>query len=754
MLRALAKEGFATQTDFMVLYHTLHHAQGLFAHVQRHLPDVLEQKPVAKAGLQHFLEVPVAKGWWQELQRCFTPEGEWRESASPRFAQLHRRARSQRDEIQTTLQDMLKNPALQTALQDRVIVQRNGRYTLPVNVYYKNSVPGIVHDASGTGATVFIEPRRVVELSNRLRETELETEAEMERILKSLSEGFHPHASELLRYVDALSRLERLWAAALLARELDAYPIHILPEHAPVTLNLKQLKHPLLCLQQRHHDIVGSDVTLGHALNHPARCMIITGPNTGGKTVLLKSIGLANVMMQAGLLLAVQESSKASLFTSVLADIGDAQSLQNNLSTFSGQMTRLARFAHPTVPLERTLVLLDEIASGTDPVEGTALARALLRRFYEKGATTICTTHLGVLKQEAYSMEGYINASVAFDIERLAPTYQLVIGLPGASNAITIARRLGLDEAVLDQAEQFMGQSEVDASTLLTRLEQEQQASTGALEQAQQLKQEWEQRTREMKEEQQQFREKKKQLLVDYQAQFRARLRQFEEQAKRLKKELKQAETQPDALRFARQRVARLAEKTEEAFHSEMTPLEAELVAHTPEKETHVFRVGDAVRHPRLNAKTEVMAISADGKKITVKSGGISLVVSPEELEPAGLDAKSMLALKRAEKREILKRIQQQPREAVQERQLPKGRMAFECDVRGKRAAEAIEEVQAFLDNAHMVGLNTVGIIHGLGTGALKKAVRDYLKTNPFVQDYYPEQAHLGGDGKTIVEVR
>lgn len=753
-LQALAKGGLVGLGDLLSIYHTLRHAHGLISHALRHLPEIKAQHAMGAKEFDWLEQAPSSKEWWQLLDAHFTPEGDIKETASPQLAQLRRRARSQNDEIQRTLQEMLTNSTIQQALQDRVIVQRNGRYTLPVNVFYKTTVPGIIQDTSSSGSTVFIEPRRVVELSNRLRETEVEAEREIARIIKILCEALQPHAPELLRYVRILIQLERLWAAAILAREIKGQPLRLIPRTTSNSrLELKQLKHPLLCLQMGSNDVVGSDVLLGDALNPAARCMIITGPNTGGKTVMLKSVGLANLMLQAGLLPVVGEGSSATVFPTVLADIGDSQSLQSNLSTFSGQMTRLARFAHPSTNLEGALVLLDEIAAGTDPLEGSALARALLHRFYEKGASSIVTTHLGVLKQEAYSREGYINASVSFDAEALVPTYQLFIGIPGASNAITISRRLGLDEAVIKQAETLMGSSAVEAATLLTTLEQEKLTTHQASEQSVALKQELEQRVRELKEEQQAFREKKKQLLQDYQHQFRARLRQFEEQAKRLKKELKQAETQPEALRFARHRISRLEEKTEAAFNAELAPIEAELHALAPEKPVYAFNVGDVVKHPKLGGRIEVVALSADGKKATIKSGSISLVVAQKELEPVGLSDAAMKALKKSERREILKRLQQAP--VVREpANLPRGRMSYECDVRGKRAMDAIEEVQAFIDNAHMVGMGTVGIIHGQGTGALKKAVRDFLKSSPFVKDFYPEQAHLGGDGKTVVEMR
>ena len=766
-LNALAKDAILGRLDFVDLLHGLHHGRHSINHVLKYRRDIAPHN----TPFTWLEDVPSPVAWWTFLDEKLTPEGEIRDSASPELAQLKKRAAAQETEIQSTLKQLLSNSTVLKALQEAIIVQRNGRYVLPVNVFYKTSVPGIVHDVSSSGSTVFIEPKRVVELSNRLQETHQQIQKEEARILKEMSEALAPHAEALLTFFQALEDLERQWAAARLAKDLDAVSLKVLDAPAPCLL-LKNLKHPLLCLQEGKHTIIPNTVTLGDfEVPHPsplpssflggegteqndtsARCMVITGPNTGGKTVLLKSVGLAVLMVQAGMLPVVEDGSSMSLFTRVLADIGDSQSLQHNLSTFSGQMSRLARFADASIPLNQTLILLDEIAAGTDPIEGSALAQALLKRFYDKGAMVIVTTHLGVLKQEAHRHEGYVNASVAFDVERLAPTYRLLIGVPGASNALAIAERLGLDRAVIEDAHQHMGQVQSDSATLLTALEQERLASEETNAEIQLLKDDLEKRHADFKAEQQAFREKKKQLLSDYQAQFKARLRDFEDEAKRMKKDLKKAEESPKSLAFAQQRILRLKHKVDDRFQAELAPLDAELLAHEPEKIVYAFEVGQDVKHPKLAGKSQIVAISSDGKKVTLKNGMISLVVKTSEVEPLGLSPEAVKAVKKAEHRKLLHRIHQQHAELGKPQS--QGTFALECNVRGKRAIDALEAVQAFLDNAHRVGLNTVGIVHGQGTGALKKAVRDYLKTCPFVKDFYPEQAHLGGDGKTIVEMK
>jgi DNA mismatch repair protein MutS2 len=766
-LESLAKGAILGLADLVDVLHGLHHGRHSMNHVLKFRGQLNAQSNV----FSWLEDVPSPVGWWTFLDEKLAPEGDLRDSASPELAQLKKRSSAQEQEIQSTLKQLLSSPTIVKALQEPIIVQRNGRYVLPVNVFYKTSVPGIVQDVSASGSTVFIEPKRVVELSNRLQETHQRIEKEKSRILKEMSETLTPDAEGLVTFFQALEALERQWAAARLAKDLDAQAIRVVDAPAP-HLRLKNLKHPLLCLQEGKHAIIANTVTLGdfeeiHPTPKPphpnpfpkgkgvspdARCMVITGPNTGGKTVLLKSVGLAVLMVQAGLLPVVEEGSSMSLFTRVLADIGDSQSLQHNLSTFSGQMSRLARFAQASVSLEQSLILIDEIAAGTDPIEGSALAQALLKRFYDKGAMIMVTTHLGVLKQEAHRQAGYVNASVAFDVERLAPTFRLLIGVPGASNALAIAERLGLDHALIEEALLYMGQVQRDSSSLLSALEQERLASEETHLELQQLKDALEQRQADFKAEQQAFREKKKQLLSDYQAQFKARLREVDEEAKRLKKNLKKAEESPKSLAFAQQRILRLTQKVNAHFEAELAPLNAELLAHEPEKPRHTFEIGQDVKHPKLAGKSHIVALSSDGKKVTLVNGTIHLVVKASEVEPLGLNPDAIKAIKKAEHRKLLHRIHQQ--------QAPLGQPAFqgtfslECNVRGKRTVEALEEVQAFLDNAHRVGLNTVAIVHGQGTGALKKAVRDYLKTTPYIKDFYPEQAHLGGDGKTIVEMK
>lgn len=756
-LQQLKKGGILNLHDWVNLFHGLHHGRHYINHVQKYQSEL-----TSKTAVFAFLEsLQSSVPWWTYLSEKINPDGSIRDAASLELLQLKKRVKSQEQEIMTTLQRMLTTPTIQNALQDAIIVQRNGRYVLPVNVFYKTSVPGIVHDVSSSGSTIFIEPKRVVELSNRLQETQTAIQKEIVRILKQMSEDLQSEADAMLAFFEGLMQLERHWAAARFAKRLEAHPVRLLvaSNEAEAHLNLKQLKHPLLCLQMGLHQVVGNDVSLGMTQSTTqgnARCMVITGPNTGGKTVLLKSVGLAVLMVQAGLLPVVTEGSSLSYFSLVLADIGDSQSLQHNLSTFSGQMSRLARFAETSIPLNNTLMLLDEIAAGTDPLEGSALAQALLKRFYDKGAFVIVTTHLGVLKQEAYRHAGYVNASVAFDIDALAPTYRLLIGVPGASNALAIAQRLGMDDTLIQNAQERMKQQQSDSATLLTTLEQEKHQTQASLESVQHLKEELETRLNTLKQEQQQFREKKKQWLTDYQAQFKARLNECEAQAKRLKKELKQAESSSQSLAFAQQRISRIKEKLGHHFEDALAPLEADLQENAVPPQTYTFHVGDEVRHPKLSGKSKVLSISSDGKKLTLQNGRIHLVVKTAEVEPLGLSVESVKAMKQAEYRQLRQRIQQQHQQQEQAHHVAsiRGSFKLECDVRGKRVLEALADLEAFLDNAHMTGLNTVSVIHGQGTGALKQAVRDYLKTCALVADYYPEQAHLGGDGKTIIEMK
>jgi DNA mismatch repair protein MutS2 len=770
ILQRLAKGGHLSLLDAALLLTGLQAFRHIHQHALKYLKHTLEDVQFTLRP-QPFGASPAFE-WLTETEDCILPlqtllnvvtsEGIIREQASPTLAELTKKLKNQEVTLQTTLQRLLKTPTVLKALQEPTFTQRNGRYVLPVNVFYKTSVPGIVQDVSSSGGTLFIEPKPIVELSNRIQSTQYEIEAEIAQILRTLSIALEPEAPMLITFVEVGAWCDRTFATALLSKQLEGNPVHVLMDEPtatsrPKTIDFKTCKHPLLVQQLGNKTVIGNPLQLEKG---STQTLIITGPNTGGKTVLLKALGLSILMVQAGLHPCVAEQSQCHVIAPVLADIGDGQSLSQNLSTFSGQMKRLARFVDAGSDiLQNSLLLIDEITAGTDPLEGAALARAILRTLHEQGAFTVVTTHLGVLKNEAHAQAGYVNASVAFDLDNLQPTYRLMMGVPGASNALNIAERLGLKSSIVDEARGLLESVARDSSSLLTELETRTVQATEAHEAVKTIQQELEKRLIETKQEQQAFRERKKQLVENYHLQFKARIRGLEDQAKRLKKQLQKAEQQPEQARYLPTQLKHLASQAAETIGEILAPLtdEIEVAAEALHQEAKpVFEVGMLVKCTKIEGKATIEAISADGKKFSLKVGHLKLTAKPSECTPeASLSQNAVLALKKAEHKTIIKRIAETAmHNKASAHLLPSGRYQTDCDVRGMRVEEAKEAIEAFLDNAHRMGFDTVGVIHGQGTGVLKKVVREYLKESPFVRTAYPEQAHLGGDGKTIVELK
>ncbi|MFM7389639.1 MAG: endonuclease MutS2, partial [Vampirovibrionales bacterium] len=580
------KQGVLTQAELADVLQSLTVGRQLLSHALKWLPSVLQESPAFMregVAFEWLTEAPNLLDVYQYLQGILTLEGEIKDEASPELAELRRTLKRQEQHVQEILQSMLANPTLVQCLQDPIITYRFGRPVLPVNVFHKAAVPGIIHDTSSTGSTVFIEPKRVVEQGNRLDATRQAIHQEIRRILKQASEWVAVVADEMFQFFEAVAQCDTLLMVGQLAKQLDATPLRIVPDEAPLQLHWKQLRHPLLVLNSDIPTVVPNTLQLGAtsrvASEHDVHTLMITGPNTGGKTVLLKAVGLLMLMLHAGLLIPVAEGSYSSLMHTILADIGDSQSIQHNLSTFSGQVNRLTRWLPSAeAPLHRPLFLIDEIAAGTDPTEGAALAKVFIRQLHAHGGFTLVSTHLGELKLEAHHQAGYQNASVLFDVQAMQPTYQLHQGTPGASNALRIAQRLGVPEHLIDEATHLLQHHNADASELLTELETQRLRIQQAEATASQAEAEWKHRLAELKAEQQGFRESKKQQLLSFQAQFKSRLSALEDQAKRIKKELRKAEL-GDAtvnVQHRQQQLHRIQGDSDTAFDELLMPLEEE----------------------------------------------------------------------------------------------------------------------------------------------------------------------------------
>jgi DNA mismatch repair protein MutS2 len=655
----------------------------------------------------------------RKIKKAILPGGEIADDASPALSSIRRRLLRAQQQVRELLENIIRSPAYQKYLQDPIVTIREGRYVVPVKQEYRSQVPGIIHDQSASGATLFIEPMAVVESNNEVRRLQVMEKQEIERILGELSRAVAARGEELAQSLEALGQLDFILARARYSEHLDAVEPRLLP--AP-RLNLRQARHPLLT-----GEVVPISVHLGYQFD----TLVITGPNTGGKTVTLKTIGLLALMAQSGLHIPVAEGSELGVFNAIFADIGDEQSIEQSLSTFSSHLTNIVGILNQAGP--GSLVLLDELGAGTDPDEGAALAQAILERLHEMGARTVATTHYSQLKNFAFTRERVENASVEFDAVTLKPTYRLLIGKPGASNAFEIARRLGLAPDVVERARSFMTVEQVQVADLMQQLERARQQAERELEEARRVREEAEElraRYRALKEE---LAARRENLLSRAREEARLLVKRARQEAEEAIRELRArladeaARVREEAIREAREKLAGMQER-----------LQPEPAASAPPGAGAVPKtvsVGQTVFLPRFNQTGTVVAPPEDGE-VQVQVGMIKINVPLGELRlPAGEESSRgevrVSALMEDKVRSISTRL----------------------DLRGLRAEEALQEVEKYLDDATLAGLSRVFLVHGKGTGALRAAIQQRLKTDRRVKSFRLGEHGEGGTGVTVVDL-
>jgi DNA mismatch repair protein MutS2 len=794
LLQRLAVQAPLGLASVCQLLKQAHSAWALLEGLQRYLPQAYQQMlqahphcPVPLASLFEAVQAVVypAEVLTHSQSRYHLEADTLKDSASPLLFALRQKQRNQQAQRIKELERLAHpNGPLAAYLTDFYYTQRQGHDVLPVMNTHKQAVGGTVWEVSPSGQTLYMEPPRLALLHQAAQETAAAIEAETERLLQESLALLHPYHDALRCLLATLATVERALCAARLALKWRGEPLTVNPEEAAVGLYFKQLRHPLLVLQAGSK-VVPNTVALGaqsalkaaeeasSSVAPSPQSLIITGPNTGGKSVLLQAVGLAVLMVQAGLQPPVaQGSAMAGCFGPVLALLGDAQDLSQNLSTFSGQMSRLAMWLAPSQALTHALVLMDELASGTDPSEGAALAAALLEALHTAGAHSILTTHLGALKVEGHEQAGYLNASMAFNPNTLEPTYTLVVGLPGNSHALSIGQRLGLPPAVLASAQSRLTQSEQDLGQLLAAMEQERFALQAEHQQQRQLSEALHQRLQEAKTEQQAFRESRSRLSQAHQQQVKGQLLGVEQELKRLRKALLAQEAQgqltPALWQQQRQRFGQLQQQSQAAMAHLQAQEAAEVAQANGEAAPQeacapatVWQVGQRVRCEGVGVGV-LESLSSDGKRALLRQGNVSVRVKVNTLQAldAPLDAQAAKALKQAEKRQLKKQVAAPaspvavPKLAQSEAEkafILEGLVLQECRVLGLHVEEALDAVQRFLDEAWQQGWERVGIIHGQGTGALKQAVRQYLPTHPAVRMFCGEAAYRGGEGKTVV---
>ena len=694
--------------------------------------DEPELRPVCTALLSPLRTLPDLE---QRLLFCLEEGGRIADRASAPLEGLRRQLLEARRERRERLQDLVRR--FSALLQDSVVSERHGRPVLAVKAGAASQLPGLVHDSSASGSTVFVEPQAVIALGNRIRELEgQERDLEL-AVLRQLSGlvGADAEALELLQWI--LVRLDFALARARYGQWLGAVRPE-LSKDPSAGFELKDLRHPLLLWQQKReggHPVVPVTISVGESL----RVVAITGPNTGGKTVGLKSVGLAALMARAGLFLPCTGSPRLPWCAQVLADIGDEQSLQQNLSTFSGHIRRIARILEALPEIGgvpgpgASLVLLDEVGAGTDPVEGSALATALLKHLADRARLTIATTHFGELKALKYADPRFENASVAFDVETLSPTYKLQWGIPGRSNALAIAGRLGLSEAVLHQAAaQLAPLGEGEVNQVIAGLEDQRQRQQEAAEEAavllartELLHEELLLRWQEQKDQSAELQEQRRQLLEQS-------IRKGQQEVRRIIRRLRQGESSSDlgeTARLAGQRLKRLEQQ------------------HRPSPERREHRgwmpaIGDRVRLLALGKAAEVLAIAADGQELTVRCGVMRMTVELAAIE--GLHGEKPTPL------EPKVQVQVQGKRGLGGRGPDVRTERNTVDVRGLRVHEAEAAVEEHLRNAN----GPVWVIHGVGTGKLKRGLRQWLDTVPYVERVSDAAQGDGGGGCSVVYVK
>jgi DNA mismatch repair protein MutS2 len=635
-------------------------------------------------------------------------------------------ANALKQKIRAKLEAMLGSPRFADLLQEQYFAQRENRYVLPIKVERKSEVPGIVHDMSASGATVFIEPRELVDLNNQIKEADLAVDREVHRILQDLSQQVAAHAEALRTDLDVLGRLDCLRAKALLARLLKASDPLV---NAEGRIRLRQARHPLLVLSrpQGQEPVVPNDLELCD----PVRVLIISGPNTGGKTVTLKIVGLFALMMRAGLQLPCAPGSEMAFFPDVYADIGDAQDLTKDLSSFSAHMTDMIALLREAGA--GALVLLDEPVTSTDPAEGAALAHALLVHLAERGFTVVATTHYNDLKALAQAHPGFANASVEFNISTLAPTYRLILGMPGGSSAIDIAGRLGMDEAILDEAVRLVDARERALERLMEELQETRRKLDEDVRRTAELLAEAETAARLQKElgarlaaTEQESRKTVRKKITDEILKARAEVQSVVEEIKTDKRLSKARE--------AKERLAAIEQA-----------MRASLARSGDYRPVSDLRIGDRVEVVSLGTMGMLLENPAGKKRVRIRMGEAEVSVAVSDL--AGLaEGAGEEASQGARKDKTVGARHAAP--------LPMQEATAVVDVRGQTVEEAQEAVVACLDRAALAGTQTVRIIHGHGTGRLKQALRDYLKNSPYVASFRPGERAEGGDGATVVSLK
>ncbi|WP_461819341.1 endonuclease MutS2 [Blautia stercoris] len=658
-----------------------------------------------------------------EIGRCILSEDEISDDASTGLRQVRRSMKLTNDKIHTQLSSFVSGNS-RTYLQDAVVTMRNGRYCIPVKAEYKSQVPGMIHDQSSTGSTIFVEPMTIVRLNNEMRELEIQEQKEIEMILSNLSQLAAENLDAIFDDVKLLSELDFIFARAQLAKSQNATEPRFNRDRV---IDIKKARHPLI----DKHKVVPIDIRIGETFD----LLIVTGPNTGGKTVSLKTVGLLTLMGQSGLHIPAFDNSRLSVFREVYADIGDEQSIEQSLSTFSSHMTNVVRFMETAD--SDSLVLFDELGAGTDPTEGAALAIAILSTLHERGIRAMATTHYSELKVYALSTPGVENASCEFDVETLRPTYRLLIGVPGKSNAFAISQKLGLPLSIIERAKEQISQEDETFEDVLSNLEESRKTIESEREELASYKEEIKTLKEQLEEKQDKLDQRKERIIAEANEEAHRILREAKDYADQTMRIFNKAGK--DSMS------AKELEKHRSDLRKKMDKAGKKVALKTPQKQKSTLRpqdlsLGDSVKVMSLNVKGTVSSKPDSKGMLFVQMGILRSKVHISDLQLIDEPVITGPALSRTGAGKI--------------KMNKSASVRTEINLLGKTVDEAVSELDKYLDDAYLAHLSSVRIVHGKGTGALRKGVHNYLKRLKYVQDFHLAEFGEGDAGVTIVEFK
>ena len=706
--------GTLSSNELLDVASTIYAARQVKQFIEQIVEDEDLQLPIITEHIEKLMPLPEVE---QTIKMSIDENGTVLDGASDQLRGIRQKLRSTESRIREKLESLIRSSSAQKMLSDAIVTIRNERFVIPVKQEYRSAYGGIVHDQSSSGATLFIEPQAIVTLNNELQEAKVKEKQEIERILIALTVQVAEVANELRQNVYLLGELDFMFAKGRYSHELKASKPKM---NDRGYIKLVKAKHPLIAQE----DVVANDIELGDQYTS----IVITGPNTGGKTVTLKTLGLFTLMAQAGLQIPALDGSEMAVFKHVFADIGDEQSIEQSLSTFSSHMVNIVDILQKVD--HESLVLFDELGAGTDPQEGAALAISILDQVYEKGARVVATTHYPELKAYGYNREGVVNASVEFDIETLSPTYKLLIGVPGRSNAFEISKRLGLSAEVIERAKGYIGSETNKVENMIASLEDSRRQSEHELEEAEELRKEAQKLHKELQSQIIEFNEKRDKLYEKAEEKAQATVQAASEEAEKIISDLRKMSQKNHALVKEHELIEarkRLEDAVPTLEKSKKKPA-------APKKQERTLQAGDEVKVLSWGQKGTLVE-QVSNNEWQVQMGIMKMKVKEKDLEyissPKPVETKPLATVKGKDYH-----------------------VNLELDLRGERYENALIRVEKYIDDALLANYPRVSIIHGKGTGALRKGVQEYLKNHRSVKNIRFGEASEGGSGVTVVEFK